>query len=182
MDNHFLATIEALQASLRPLEEEIIGKKRLINGLCKEAKIDPIYPDAELSVTPTRAARRGDEYFNKPLNTAIKSVLAHRKAAGHGPATAEQILDDLLAGGCDRFSSDRVEALNGLRISLGKSSHTFVKLPNGSYALAEWYDLKKPKTTNGKAEESKGEEPKITEHQPDIFKETEQPTEGTTAA
>ncbi len=51
--------------------------------------------------------------------------------------------------------------MNNLRISLGKSSHTFVKLPNGIFGLGEWYDIKKPKqaVANGKTEEPKPAEP-----------------------
>ncbi len=110
----------------------------------------------------------GDEYYNKPLNSAVKMYLQRRKAAGRGPATAEEIFDALVEGGYDSFQGSRADALPGLRISLGKSTHTFVKLRNGSYGLCDWYGEVKQRApraaANGKADpnkvqESVGEQP-----------------------
>ena len=41
--------------------------------------------------------------------------------------------------------------MDSLRISLGKSSHTFHKLPNGQYGLLEWYPNVKPPKKRGKS-------------------------------
>ncbi len=106
MSDHFIASIEALQAEVKPLEEQIIKKKQLINMLCEAHKIPPIYSDEQLKVASTVVSSRGDEFFNKALNTSIKAVLSHRKK----PASSEEILDGLLAGGYDKFPSDRTDA------------------------------------------------------------------------
>ena len=146
MSDHILATIEELQGKIKPMEDKVIKTKQLINLLCEQADISPIYPEAELSsdVGPFLSGT-SDEYFNKPLNTCLKSVLVKRKTSGRGPATVEEIYDAMIRGNYQKFPSNKEEALTGLRISLGKSSHTFVRLPNGSYGLGEWYDIKRPK-------------------------------------
>ncbi|MGD0769824.1 MAG: hypothetical protein ABSB42_16695 [Tepidisphaeraceae bacterium] len=157
MSDHITATIEELQAEIRPMEEKIVKTKQLINMLCERAGTALLYPEAELTVQDSSTKiSRGDEFFNKPLNTCLKSVLTRLKAIGRTPATAEQIYDLLLLGGYDKFPPKKDDAMNGLRISLGKSTHTFVKLPNGAYGLCEWYDMKKPKA---KAEEKSEDQP-----------------------
>lgn len=155
MSEHYLVTIEALKAELKPLENRVLEAKRLINQLCQFAGIPPMYSAAELRVE-TDVGHRSDAYYNKPLNTAIKDFLARRKSVGMaGPATAEEIREGLIAGGYDSFPKDRDEATTGLRISLGKSSHTFVKLPNGSYGLAEWYGEVPKRAPKAKPDETK---------------------------
>ncbi len=157
MSEHYRASIEALRTELQPLEEKVLRTKQLINLLCERAGVPPLYPEAERAEVASPALMRGDEYFNKPLNTSVRKWLTRRHAAKLGPATAEEIYHGLLAGGYDNFPANKEDALTGLRISLGKSSHTFVRLPNGSYGLAEWYDIKRSKSVIAK---SRGDESK----------------------
>jgi len=164
MEDHYQATIEALRAEVSTLEERATRTKQLVNLLCEKAAIPAAYPDANSPRDSGGAVMRGDEFFNRPLNTSVKSLLARRKSAGLGPATAEDIHAGLIKGGCDKFPPDKEDALTGLRISLGKSSHTFVRLPNGTYGLCEWYDIKKRATTaNNKAGHTKNDNSTVAE-------------------
>jgi hypothetical protein len=71
-------------------------------------------------------------------------ILKMREASGLGPASVREIYEALSLGGY-QFGTDKKEsAIRGLRISLGKSTKAFHKLPNGSFGLMEWYPEIKP--------------------------------------
>jgi len=148
--DHFDQSIAALRQTLAEHEAKVIETKRLINALAEAAGRDPVFHDAELQTQSTTAAIQPDTFYGQALNTSIRKVLEMRKAAGLGPATVREIYDTLVSGGYE-FPRAKTEknAMDSLRISLGKSSHTFHKLPNGSYGLLAWYPA--VKTTKSKA-------------------------------
>ena len=182
MSEHIRATIEELQDDVRKLQAKLIDTMKLTNMLCERIGLPEIYDVAELEPKASRSAVAVDEFFNKPLNTSVKTLLTRRKAAGRGPATAEDIYDGLIAGGYDKFPDNKDEALTGLRISLGKSSHTFVRLPNGSYGLGEWYDIKQQVKRQGaafgKAEEKNGQNKIDTTEEVFLNEESPKPAQG----
>lgn len=139
MADHFAATIQAVVADIEAKEAEVRRQKQLVNLLCEQAGQEPRYTGVDEQPKSSALQFRGDEFFNQPLNRAIRNYLDRRHKADLGPATPEQILEALIAGGYDGFSENEAEALNSLKISLGKSSHTFVKLQNGKYGIKDWY-------------------------------------------
>jgi hypothetical protein len=85
-------------------------------------------------------------FFNKPFSTAVKMILVGRyEAAGNepSPASVDEIHTSLTEGSFD-FETTGVDAQkNSIRISLGKNSASFVRLPNSElFGLLEWYGKK----------------------------------------
>ena len=98
-------------------------------------------------IQTTRAWAVG-EFLGMPFATAAKAILQARFDAGSkpSPASVDDIREALLQGTYN-FGTTNVEAQKqSIRISLGKNSALFVKLPNTDlFGLLEWYPgLRKP--------------------------------------
>ena len=142
--DHFAQSIAALQAKLHQQEEKATETKKAINALCAACNRDSLYPDAEQSDAALKTLH-ADTFYGHPLNGSAKRVLEMRKAVGLGATSVRDIYDVLVQGGFDFKAKNDKNAMDGLRISLGKASHTFHKLPNGMYGLSEWYPSAKTK-------------------------------------
>ena len=145
--DHFDQSIAALQKTLREHEAKVIETKKLINSLAEVAGREPIYLDVDVQAQASIENIRPDTFYGQPLNTSIRRVLEMRNAADLGPASVRDIYDLLTRGGFEFPRAKTAKnAMDSLRISLGKSSHTFHKLPNGEYGLLEWYpNVRAPK-------------------------------------
>jgi hypothetical protein len=135
-------TIKELQGQLRALEEEALQLKNTINLLCKRAHLPAIYPDA-LVGTGGLADIRADTFYGQPLNGCIRDYLDRRKTAGLGPASVREIYESLVKGGFQFNAKSEENAQRSLRITLSKSTHTFHRLPDGSFGLLSWYPTAK---------------------------------------
>jgi hypothetical protein len=148
MSEHVLKTIELFQAEIREAEAQLADKRKLVNQLCPRAGIAPLYPDAEAPGIVTGI--RSDEFYGKPLATAVREVLQKRKAANLGAAAVAEIYDSLKQGGFHFQAKTEEYAKRGLYQSLTKNSATFHKLPNGKYGLLEWYSsVREQRPRNG---------------------------------
>jgi hypothetical protein len=145
MSETIKATIKELQGQLRALDEEAIQIKTTINLLCKRGGMDPIYAEPDGSSFAAGAGDiKGDTFYGQPLNSCIRDYLERRKTAGLGPATAREIFQALSQGGFQFNAKSEENAMRSLRITLSKATHTFHKLPNGSFGLLRWYPTVKP--------------------------------------
>tara|TARA_A100001391_G_scaffold180564_1_gene146104 strand:+ start:185 stop:688 length:504 start_codon:yes stop_codon:yes gene_type:complete len=147
MGNHFEQTISDLQAEIRVKEEELAAVKQTVNMLCDRAGRDQLYQIADIGSDAQLSQISSDTFYGQPLNSSIRSVLEMRRAAGNGPAKVREIYDTLVKGGYEFDAKNDDNAMRGLRISLGKSTHTFHKLPNGDYGLIEWYPAIKSRSS-----------------------------------
>jgi hypothetical protein len=141
--DHVLKTIEDVERTIEGLQLEIRKKQELVNQLCGLADLPLKYglsdhPSAATASTGRGIAVRPDEFFNRPLATCTREALEKLRSVGRTPAPLEAIYDVLMAGGFD-FKANREVALQGLSISIGKNSSVFVKLPNGSIGVRDWY-------------------------------------------
>ena len=84
MSDKLSAAIEELEAQLAEQLEEVAGTKKLINSLLKRTGQGPRYQDVSVE---HRGAMRADEYYGKPLATAVQMYLERR----HQAVTAEEI-------------------------------------------------------------------------------------------
>ncbi len=140
MSDHLVRTIADMEQQINDRERQIAELKRSANVLCQMAGIAPKY---EAIADPAGGGPRSmtvkdDQFVNKPLNSAVKEYLTMRRASGlDGPAAAEEIHSALELGGFEFDTRDKAAAMNNLKISLGKSSHTFKRLNNGKYGLNE---------------------------------------------
>lgn len=83
------------------------------------------------------------DFFGKSFSGACRMVLLARYEA-NGAAASPASVDDIheaLSTGSFKFEGSGAEAQkNSIRISLGKNSQTFVRLPNTDlFGLVEWY-------------------------------------------
>jgi len=140
MSTHLEQTIAGLQNEIRTKEEELHAIKKTVNMLSERAGGDPIYPDTNpRDSEPSLGLIQSDTFYGQALNSSIRKILTMRKAAGKGPAKVREIFDALQKGGYLFETKNDANAMRGLRISIGKSSRDFHKLPNGEYGLTEWY-------------------------------------------
>jgi hypothetical protein len=91
-------------------------------------------------------------FFGKRQVTAIREYLEMRRVHGDGPATPQEILEALKAGGYRFEAKSDVVALIGLRALLRKATTVFHKLPGTrTYGLLAWYpNAKAGKSSNGR--------------------------------
>jgi hypothetical protein len=102
--------------------------------------------DGSSAADPIQTQIKGDTFFGKKQQTAIKQYLEMRRAQGLGTAKPRDIYDALAAGGYEFEAKNADIALVGIRALLRKRTETFVQLKNGTYGLIAWYpDLKKAK-------------------------------------
>ncbi|SHG43055.1 hypothetical protein [Bradyrhizobium erythrophlei] len=147
-------------------EAETARLKRWVNGYDEMAGEQPRFGDvgagAEMAGGPvrTRAGKQWQpgDFLGKPFATAARSImLARAEAAGGGaaPASVDDIQEALLQGAFDFGTANSENQKQSIRISLGKNSVTFVRIPNSDlFGLLEWYPgLKKA----GKSQRKAGE-------------------------
>jgi hypothetical protein len=153
---------------------EVVRWKRFVNQADKLADDAPRFPEVESEEVAdsgpltfiSNASRKGKrwnpgDFYTESLSGAVRRILIARKeAAGNpSPASVDEIHTALSEGSFD-FDTSGIEAQkNGIRISLGKNSVAFVKLPNTDlFGLAEWYGARQrkgaPKKANGTASPS----------------------------
>jgi hypothetical protein len=153
MDEAFQKTIDAIQAQLRPLEDEIVLKKRLINQICDVAGAPRLYQDSDLEVTaaPSQVVR-SDQFFGQPLATSVKFILQQRKARGSSAIPLDELCETLKSGGYQFDNKNEAIARRNVAITLGKNP-AFMRVPSsGDIGLAEWYPAAKRNKANGRDE------------------------------
>jgi len=152
MSDRLSAAIEELEVQLQEQQQEVANTKKLINSLLKRMGQEPRYTDVSVE---QGGAMRADEYYGKPLATAVQMYLERRRQA----VPADDILRGLEQGGFNFKPlqwSDNAR-LRNLVISLVKNSATFHRLPNGSFGLTGWYD--EATIAAGKRSKKEQEEP-----------------------
>ena len=162
MDPKLSGAIEVLVEQLQQQVREIAETKKTINALRKRGGEEPMFLDVEVEKIQAGSIR-SDQFYGKPLSTAIQEYLEQRKNSGQGAAPAEEILRALEQGGFDFRAvgwkdNDR---LRSLAISLAKNTKTFHKLPNGTFGLFSWYDqamLKRAEKSQAKSDEASADE------------------------
>jgi hypothetical protein len=164
--NEFLPAIGRLVAEVDKRDAETWEMKRTVNKLCSFAGLPPKYADNGTDGGGgSRGPLRADQFYGKPLATAVREYMEMRGApstGGQGAATVKDIFLALKEGGYAFDTRNDANAMRGLRISLAKNTVTFHKLPNGQFGLLAWYpNAKAPKPE--KIEEIEEEEEEIDE-------------------
>lgn len=131
--------IQGLEDDLRIAMENVRETKIMINRLCTKAGLAERYPDAQDAAQSIGEPIKPDQYYGKPLATAVREYLEWRRARKQGPATVSEIHEALAKGGYPFETKDSLNAKRGLRVSLTKNAVVFHKLPNGSWGLLDWY-------------------------------------------
>jgi len=156
---------DELNAAIEQLERKLEGElrtanetKKAINLLLKMVGRAPKFADSDME--SANLVLRPDQFYGKPLATAVTEFLESKKQA----VQPEEIMRGLEAGGFDFDVAGWKEGdrLRSLAISLAKNTVKFIRLKNGSFGLKSWYDadfLKKAaKQKQASAEEPIAEE------------------------
>jgi hypothetical protein len=136
MEDKLQGAIEVLMDELEEQEKQVADTKRTINALLRRTGQAPKFDDP----TATEGSRlkiRRDEYYTKPLATAVQMFLHRRRE----PATAQEIMQGLQQGGFEFKGWKEDDRLRLLASSIGKNTKAFHKVPSGAFGLVEWYDL-----------------------------------------
>lgn len=154
MSNELEGAIAVLVKRIEQKAQELADSKKMVNSLCREAGIDPMYLDADLAVTGVSGlpSLQSDQFYRKSPITAAREYLELRGTA----VPLEEILDGLIRGGFDFEHQGWTDELRlkNLGISLGKNSGIFHRLPNKTWGLTKKYGIKDKKAAkdNGKTE------------------------------
>src|SRR5438046_6313062 len=97
---------DTYDAAIESIRQEISDRMRTINDLCKLKGVPPLYPDAEGAGAHTSGKIRPDLWYTAGLSTAAREFLEMRSAAGHGPASVDEIYAALVAGSFQFESRD----------------------------------------------------------------------------
>jgi hypothetical protein len=141
-----LEKIEFHRAELARLKRFVNDADRLEDRppRFQESEDDLIESPGGVGLGPSRAGKywKPGDFYGETFSGAVRRVLeARREVAGvPAPASVDEIHEALLAGSFD-FGTNGVDAQKtGIRISLGKNSAAFVKLPNSDvFGLRDWY-------------------------------------------
>lgn len=131
--------IAELQNRLAVKLKEASGIKIAINQLCVASGKQSLYEDVEGDKVVGVGAVRTDQFFNKPLATAVREFLEMKDST----APVEEIYETLKKGGYDFGRGSEENHKRGLKISFGKNPlFTYVK-SNNTYGLAKKYGIKR---------------------------------------
>ena len=144
------ATITKALEKIAAAEAEVVYWKDFINKADRLNDREPRFgdlssPSAALGSGTNSTSKRWQPgaFLGKPFSTAVRMVLERRfEAAGSQPSPAhvDEIHAALTEGTYDFGSAGAENQKQSIRISLGKNSVTFVRLPNTDlFGLLEWY-------------------------------------------
>lgn len=169
-DNEFNLVVGRLIKSIDELEGTLAQKKRLVNELCAEYGRPPRFSEVERVRSMGVGALKRDQFYGKPLATAIREYLEMRGPSdkgGLGAASVNDIFSALSEGGFKFETKNEANSKRGLRIALSKNTVTFHRVGE-SYGLLDWYPNARPARPRTVTEEVEQEEPEAPEPDDDI--------------
>lgn len=135
MDPDLKAGIDALYKRLNPLMEKEKMYKKLINEMSVEAGAPAPFPDVDSMSSAGVTNILPDQFFGKPLFTAVKEYLKMKGRA----APAREIFDALKQGGYEFTGAEKLQ-YRGFTISLSKYGGKLIYVkPSDSWGLPEFY-------------------------------------------
>jgi hypothetical protein len=154
MNEAIASTIAHLQAGMKPLEDQLAAKKKLINALCAEVGEPPIYSDVDAPASVSNGVIRADQFFGRPLATVAREILERSKSSGKGAMPLTELYEVMKSGGFEFATKDETNAKTAVATTLGKNPG-FIKVPNtGHWGLAEWYPGAKRNKANDDGEKA----------------------------
>jgi hypothetical protein len=126
----------------------------MLNSLAKDLGLDIPYPDVLPELVGGTVKIKPDQFFNKPLATAVRDFLTMK-----GEATDwDEIVKALREGG---FSLSKTkDAEESARLTILRNTANFTLVPDNYFGLKEWYGkLKKEKKTSQQSDNN-SEKPK----------------------
>lgn len=140
MSDKLRDAVSVLLEQLEDQQKQVVETKNTINALLRRMGDEPMFDDVE-SAQGIGFKIRSDEYYTKPLATAVTMFLKRRNQ----PAGLQEILAGLQQGGFDfkRLGWKDSDRLRILASSVAKNTKVFHRVPGGTFGLIEWYDLER---------------------------------------
>ena len=146
MSEYIKMAIEDLERKLQHQLEEASETKKAINVLCKQLGEPVRFADVSTEIVRASSVRP-DQFFKKPLATAVREYLQMKGSA----ATVDEIYEALQKGGFNFVGKNAAIKKRGLQISLSKSRRIFAYVKaSDTFGLWEFY--------GGRPADEKGEE------------------------
>jgi len=151
------ATYELYESKLQGLFDETVETKKMLNRLAKDmGRTDMPYPDVTPESIGGGAKIKPDQFYNKPLATAVRELLEIR-----GEATAwEEIVRVLREGNFDLPKTRQAE--DEARMTVLRNTGNFALVGGNYFGLKSWYPESK---------KSKGEKKSNSQQAIDAVKE-----------
>lgn len=175
-------------AKVDDAEAQLAKAQSFVNQLDEFEGREPRFPNVgAISASGASKGLRGapqkkwqpGDFFGKSFSGACRMMLVarHETAKGPAPASVDDIHEALNAGSF-KFEGNGAEAQkNSIRISLGKNSAAFVRLPGTDlFGLVEWYPGMGGKKT-GRKSAGKDSAAEATEEESGAEGETDVPGE-----
>jgi hypothetical protein len=138
-----------LRAQLAKMDAEVRPLREMVNGLCKEAGIPPVYSlteDLKKSEEAPKLKLRPDHFFNKELSQAAVEYLTAKKAAdGSGeptPATTSEIYEAVTRHGYSFSGTNEANNKSALKTAMTRNTVQIAKINDDLYGLRAWYGLR----------------------------------------
>jgi len=157
-------------------EQRVLPLRTAVNALYAIKGEPPKYGDAiatdgsPAAGTRSNVTVRPDEFYGKPLATAVTAALTYLRDKNQAPASVDTIYELLMQGGFDFPTKSKEASIQSLSISIGKNSGTFAKVGNGLIGLRDWY----PSTPRRTRARSEGQEPDLDQPQDDAIPDNNQ--------
>ena len=136
MSEYLRKAIEDLEKKLQEELNEVAETKKAINVLSRQLGEPPRFSDVLPEKLASLTSARADQFFNKPLTTAVREYLTMRGSA----ATVDEIYDGLSRGGFEFVGRTDSIKKRGLQISLTKNRRMFAYIKaSDSFGLWEFY-------------------------------------------
>lgn len=136
MSEYLRKAIDEMEKKLQEQMNEVAETKKAINLLCRRLGEAPRFEDVVAESVKGSAYIRPDQFFNKPLATAVREYLQLRGNA----ATVDEIYEALERGGFEFVGKNEAIKQRGLQISLSKSRKLFAYLKaSDTFGLWEFY-------------------------------------------
>lgn len=136
MSEYLTKAIEELEGKLQQQMDEVVETKKAINVLCRQLSLPARYADVQAESARGVPAIKGDQFFKKPLATAVRDFLKLKD----GAASLDEIYAALKQGGFEFVGKDETIEKRGLQISLAKNRNMFAYLKTtNAFGLWEKY-------------------------------------------
>ena len=147
-------TYKLYETKLQELFNQVSDTKKMLNQLAKDLGETAVpYPDATPEGVGAGIAVKPDQFYNKPLATAVRDYLTMRKEAREWP----EIVKALREGGYDLAKTRQAE--DEARLTILRNTGNFSLIGDNYFGLKEWYgETKKSGKKSVKDTTDKGSE------------------------
>ncbi|MCX6121111.1 MAG: hypothetical protein NTX44_05785 [Ignavibacteriales bacterium] len=140
------ATYELYENKLQDLFNQVSDAKKMLNALAKDMGNNEIpYPDVSTESLTGKVKIKPDQFYNRPLATAVREFLEFKNEATHWNEIVKALRDGGFTLGKTKQAEDEA------RLTILRNTANFVLIGDNYFGLKEKYpDSKKTKNADRK--------------------------------